>query len=112
MGDGLMKKFVATIIAAGFIAAPAFAASITLSFANDDGSTQEWTFDGEGTATTGELSTSYTWDEDAKKLCADIPEQGEVCATFDAIAEAVGDSAGYTLSTGGAGTATIMAMEE
>ena len=78
-----MKKFVAAIVAAGFIAAPAFAASITLSFAGDDGSTQEWTFDGEGTATSGDLTTSYTWDADARKLCADVPEQGEVCATFD-----------------------------
>lgn len=107
-----MKKLVAAIVAAGFIAAPAFAASISVSFASDDGTTQEWTFNGDGTATTGELSTTYTWDETARKLCADIPEQGEVCATFDAVADAVGESAGYTLSTGGAGTATITAMEE
>jgi hypothetical protein len=107
-----MKKFVAAIVAAGFIAAPAFAASITLSFASDDGTTQVWTLDGEGTATAGDLSIPYTWDEDAKKLCADIPDQGEVCATFDSVAEAVGESSTYTLSTGGAGTATILAMEE
>ncbi|MEL7033190.1 MAG: hypothetical protein AAGL97_10315 [Pseudomonadota bacterium] len=107
-----MKKFVAAIVAAGFIAAPAFAASITLSFAGDDGSTQEWTFDGEGTATSGDLTTSYTWDADARKLCADVPEQGEVCATFDSAAQAVGESSTYTLSTGGTGTATITAMEE
>ncbi|MEM7327248.1 MAG: hypothetical protein AAF437_00835 [Pseudomonadota bacterium] len=107
-----MKKFVAAIVAAGFIAAPAFAASITISFASDEGSTQVWTFDGEGTATVGELSTSYTWDEDARKLCADVPDQGEVCATFDSVAQAVGESSAYTLSTGGTGTATITAMEE
>lgn len=107
-----MKKFIAAVVAAGVIAAPAFAASITVSFANDDGTTSEWTFDGEGTATSGDISTSYTWDEEAMKLCADVPEQGEVCATFDSVASAVGESAGYTLSTGGAGTATITAMEE
>jgi len=107
-----MKKFVAAIVAAGFVAAPAFAASITLSFASDDGTTQVWTFDGEGTATAGDLTMPYTWDKDAKKLCADIPDQGEVCATFDSVAEAVGDSSAYTLSSGGAGTATITAMEE
>ncbi|MEM7638157.1 MAG: hypothetical protein AAF269_03755 [Pseudomonadota bacterium] len=107
-----MKKFVAAIVAAGFIAAPAFAASITISFAGDDGNTQEWTFDGEGTATVGDMSTSYTWDEEARKLCADVPEQGEVCATFDSTAQAVGESSKYTLSTGGTGTATIVAMEE
>lgn len=107
-----MKKFITAAIAAGFIAAPAFAASITVSFANDDGTTQEWTFDGEGTATTGDMSVAYTFDEAAGVLCADIPEQGEVCATFDGAAENVGDTAGYTLSTGGGGTATIIAMEE
>ena len=84
-----MKKMITAAIAAGFIAAPAFAASITVSFANDDGTTAEWTFDGEGTATSGDLSTSYTWDEEAMKLCADVPEQGEICAQpFDAVAEA------------------------
>ena len=107
-----MKKFLAAALAAGFLAAPAMAASITLSFANEDGTTQVWTFDGEGTATAGEMSVPYTWDEEAMQLCAEIPDQGEVCATFDSIAEAVGESAGYTLSSGGSGTATITAMEE
>lgn len=107
-----MKKIIVAAIAAGFVAAPAFAASITISFANDDGTTSEWTFDGEGTATSGDLSAAYTWDEDAATLCADVPEQGEICATFDSVAEAVGESSTYTLSTGGSGTATITAMEE
>ncbi|MEO1552820.1 MAG: hypothetical protein AAFR82_02715 [Pseudomonadota bacterium] len=107
-----MKKFVAAIFAAGFIAAPAVAASITISFESDEGATQVWTFDGEGTATVGELTTPYTWDEDARKLCADVPDQGEVCATFESAAQAVGESSAYTLSTGGGGTATITAMEE
>ncbi|MHA7859632.1 MAG: hypothetical protein ACX94D_16230 [Henriciella sp.] len=108
-----MKKFIAAALAAGFIAAPALAATITVSFANDDGTTQEWTFDdATGMATTGDISVPYTFDQEAGVLCADIPEQGEVCATFDGVAQAVGDSAGYTLSTGGAGTATITAMAE
>jgi len=107
-----MKKFLTAAVIAGFVAAPAFAASITISFANEDGTTQEWTFDGEGTATSGDMSAAYTWDEDAAKLCAEIPEQGEVCATFDSVAQAVGETSTYALSTGGAGTATIMAMEE
>ncbi|MCR9194887.1 MAG: hypothetical protein NXH88_09160 [Hyphomonas sp.] len=107
-----MKKFITAAIAAGFIAAPAFAASITISFASDDGTTSEWTFDGEGTATSGDVSAPYTWDEDAAKLCATVPEQGEICATFDSVAQAVGESSTYTLSTGGTGTATIVAMEE
>lgn len=108
-----MKKFFAAAIAAGFLAAPAFAASITVSFASDDGTTQEWTFDqGTGMATMGEISAPYTWDEDAKKLCVDIPEQGEVCGVFDSVAQAVGETANYTLSTGGTGTATVTAMSE
>lgn len=108
-----MKKFLTAAIAAGFIAAPAFAASITLSFASDDGTTQEWTFDQETSlATMGDLSAPYTWDEEAKKLCAEIPDQGEVCATFDSVAQAVGETSGYTLSSGGSGTATITAMAE
>ena len=107
-----MKKFVAAIVAAGFIATPAFAASITISFAGDDGTTQEWTFDGEGTATMGDISTSYTWDEEAGVLCADVPDAGEVCATFESVAQAVGESSAYTLSVGGGGTATITAIEE
>ncbi|MEL7285187.1 MAG: hypothetical protein AAGJ68_11765 [Pseudomonadota bacterium] len=107
-----MKKFFAATLAAGLIAAPAFAASITLSFAGDDGTTQEWSFDGEGTATYAGTTMPYTWDEEARKLCAEIPDQGEVCATFDSAAQAVGESSTYTLSTGGTGTATITAIEE
>ena len=107
-----MKKTFIAALAAGLLAAPAFAASMTISFANDDGTTQEWTFDGEGTATTGDVSVPYTWDEEAMKLCADVPEQGEICATFETQGEKVGDTSAYTLSTGGTGTATITAMEE
>ena len=108
-----MKKMITAIIAAGFIVAPALAASVTVSFASDDGTTQEWTFDQEtNTGTMGDLSVPYTFDQEAGVLCADIPDQGEVCATFEGVAQAVGESARYTLSTGGAGTATITAMEE
>jgi len=107
-----MKKFVTVAIAAGFLAMPALAASITLSFAGDDGTTQVWTFDGEGTATMGDLTTTYTWDEVARLLCADVPNQGEVCATFETAAQSVGESSAYTLSTGDTGTATITAISE
>lgn len=107
-----MKRFMIAVCAAGLFAAPAFAASITISFANDDGTTQEWSFDGEGTATSGEMSVAYTWDEEARTLCAELPDQGEICATFDGDADEVGESSTYTLSTGGTGTATITAMQE
>lgn len=107
-----MKKFLAAALAAGFIAAPAFAATITVSFANDDGTTQEWTFDGEGTATSGDVSAAYTFDEESGVLCATMPDESEICATFDSVADEVGESSTYTLSTGGSGTATITAMTE
>lgn len=107
-----MKKIMSMALAAAFIAAPAFAASMTVSFANDDGTTQEWTLNDDGTAVSGDLNTTYTYDEAAMKLCADIPDAGSVCATFDSAGTAVGDTSTYTLSTGGGGTATITAMEE
>lgn len=107
-----MKKILIAAMATSLFAAPAFAASMTVEFANDDGTTQVWTFDGEGTATSGDITASYTYDAEAKKLCADVPEAGEVCATFETQGEAVGDSSKYTLSTGGTGTATITAMSE
>lgn len=108
-----MKKFLAAVLAAGFIAAPAFAASITVSFANDDGTSQEWTFDGEGTATSGDITASYTMDEEAGVLCATMPDETEVCVTFDEqVAQEVGASSTYSLSTGGTGTATITALSE
>ncbi|MEM9054878.1 MAG: hypothetical protein AAGB16_06095 [Pseudomonadota bacterium] len=108
-----MKKTLIAAMAAGLLAAPAFAATITVEFANDDGTTQEWTFDdAAGTATTGDISVPYTYDAEALKLCADIPQQGEVCATFESQGTAVGDASKYTLSTGGSGTATIKAMSE
>ena len=108
-----MKKFITAALAAGFIAAPALAATVTVSFANDDGTTQVWTFDdATNMATMGDISAPYTFDQEAGVLCADIPEPGAVSATFDGVAQAVGESAGYTLSTGGSGTATITAMAE
>lgn len=108
-----MKKFIAAALSAAFIAAPAFAASITVSFANDDGTTTEITFDQETSmATTSGVSMPYTWDAETSTVCADMPDVGEVCATFESVAEAVGDTAKYTLSVGGGGTATITAMSE
>ena len=72
-----MKKVLTTIVAAGFIAAPAFAAKVTVSFASDDGTTQEWTFDDStNMATVGDVSMPFTFDEAAGVLCAEIPEQG------------------------------------
>ncbi len=109
-----MKKLLISTAAVALFAAPAFAASMTVSFASDDGTTTVMTFDDEGTAAMADGSTlAYTYDEEALKLCAEIPETGEVCATFaEAGTGAVGESIAYTLSIGGGGTATITAVEE
>ena len=109
-----MKKTITAIAVAGMIAMPAFAASITVSFANDDGTTSVWTFDDEtNMATTADgIEAPYTFDAEAMTLCAEIPEAGEVCATFESAGEAVGDTSRYTLSSGGGGLATLTAMSE
>ncbi len=109
-----MKKFMIAAAATALMAAPAFAAKMTISFANDDGTASEWTFDQETKMASSDagISVPYTYDGETRVLCADIPEAGEVCATFATQGEAVGDSSAYTLSTGGSGTATITAMEE
>lgn len=108
-----MKKILISAAAAAMLAAPAFAASMTVAFASEDGATAVWTFeDGTATAPDG-TSAPYTFDEATRTLCADVPDQGEVCATFaDETSGAVGDSSAYTLSTGGGGTATITAVTE
>ena len=110
-----MKKTLMAAAAAFALGAPAFAASMTISFANDDGTTAVMTFDGEGTATIEgqEGSFPYTWDEETRTLCGDATGEGEVCATFaEAGDPEVGQATGYTTSTGGSGTATITAMSE
>ena len=109
-----MKKFIAAAMAAAVIAAPAYAATLTISFANDDGTTSVWSFDQETSkASNGEgIETDYTWDEDTLTLCAAVPDAGDLCATFESQGTAVGDTSKYTLSTGGGGTATITGIEE
>lgn len=108
-----MKKILVSALVAGLIAAPAMAASMTLSFAADGGETQEWTLHDDGTATSGDVSVPYTWDETGGVLCATTAE-GELCATIADTSDtpAIGDSSTYTTNTGQAGTVTITAMTE
>ena len=107
-----MKKLMLVAAAAALWSGSAFAATMTISFAPDDGEAQVWTFDADtSTATTGDLSVPYTWDADARSLCAQL-ESGELCAVFETVSEtpAINDSTRYTTSAGGAGTATITGM--
>lgn len=109
-----MKKFLVSVAAAALCSGSAFAATLTISFASDDGETQVWNFDSStNTATTGDLSVPYTWDAEAKSLCAQL-DSGELCATFEKVSEtpAVNDTTRYTTSAGGAGTATITGLAE
>ena len=109
-----------TLVAAALsigMAAPAFAAKVTIEFVPDDGSpAAAWTFDDATmTATAPDGTTGpYTWDEEAGTLCGTDPDGNEVCATFTdtSMAPAVGVSSAYTMSAGPGGTATITAIEE
>ena len=112
-----MKKIIALAAAAGFLAAPALAASMTIEFAPTEGDAQTWTFEASsetgGTYTAPDGSTGpYTWDAEALKLCGTTEAGEEMCAKFDEANEepAVGDASGYTASDGTTGTATITAI--
>ncbi len=108
-----MKKTLILAAAAAFLAAPAFAVTMTIEFAGDDGTTLAVTLDdATGTATMNGVTMPYTWDAEAMTLCAAAPE-GDVCATFAEQTEpVVGASSAYTSTTGNSGTATITAIAE
>ncbi|MEL6474071.1 MAG: hypothetical protein AAFQ21_08290 [Pseudomonadota bacterium] len=109
-----MKKFLMAAATAALIAGAASAATVSVSFANDNGDTQDWTFDNATNTATGPdgVTAPYTWDEAAMTLCADVPEQGELCVVFDEVAQEVGATSTYTVSNGDTGTATVTAMAE
>lgn len=111
-----MKKTISVVLAALALAAPAFAASMTISFAADEGGDPlVITFDGEGTASVegSEDTFAYTWNEETRELCGDATGEGEVCATMAESGDPeVGQSTAYTTSAGTSGTATITAMSE
>lgn len=112
-----MKKVLISAITAAALAAPAFAASVTLKFDNADGSSVTMTFDDAtmtGTVEGVDGSFAYTWDADTNTICGDATGEGEVCATFDSANNppAVGDTSAYTTSDGGSGTATVTAVSE
>jgi hypothetical protein len=109
-----MKKMMVAVATSALMAAPAFAGTMTISFASDSGETQVWSFDdATGTASSGDLSAPYTWNGEEKTICATTP-QGDICATFEEASDtpAVNDSSRYTTNTGTSGTATITAMTE
>lgn len=112
-----MKKLLTLSAAAAALAMPALAGTMTISFANDDGTNPVMTFDDSTMTATMEGvegSFDYTWDVEANAICGDPLGEGEVCATFTETETniAVGMTSAYTLSTGGGGTATVTAVSE
>lgn len=112
-----MKKLITATLAAATLGAPAFAATITISFANDNGETVTMSFDDETmTATVDGVDGSfdYTFDEATRTICGNYTGEGESCATFAEVNEtpAIGDTSAYTTNDGGSGTATITALAE
>ncbi len=108
-----MKKYLIAAAMVAGLSAPAFAGSMTVSFADAEGATQVWVLGDDGKATAPDGATvDYTYDEATMTLCAEVPEAGQVCATFERAGEKVGDTSNYTTNAGTAGVATITAMEE
>ncbi|MCB2098294.1 MAG: hypothetical protein AB7F91_09375 [Parvularculaceae bacterium] len=114
-----MKKIIALASIAALVAAPALAGSNTVEFTRDDGTTQVWKFNDDGTAEGPEgTAATYTWDDEAKKLCAtaggETPETR--CITFSEMSSegeaAVGDTAKYSTDDGKSGVAKIIAVEK
>lgn len=109
-----MRKMIALTAAVAALAAPAFAASMTLEFASAEGEALVMTLNDDGTYTLPDGTTgAYTWDEATSTLCGDLGEEN-VCATIEGASEepAVGDSASYTATNGNSGTVTVMAIAE
>ena len=107
-----MKYLTTMLAASAVLSAPVWAATQTIEFAGDNGETETWVLSDDGTATSGDVTVNYTWDEEALKLCAEMPEQGELCVTFEEAGSEVGDTSKYTTSDGESGVAKIIEIVE
>ncbi len=107
-----MKKFILAAVSAIFLAAPAYAGSMTIEFAPEDGDKVTIILDSTAqTATIGDQTSPYSWDETGKTLCGGEAEQ-KVCVTFDEVSHDVGFTTGYTRNDGVTGTATVISVTE
>ncbi len=112
-----MKKLIALAFSAALAATAAHAGSQTIEFTNaESGTVQSWTFNTDGTASgPGDIAATYTWDLEAKTLCADVvaDEPQKLCVTFAEVQETpeVGFETAYTADNGSAGTAKLVAIE-
>ena len=87
-----MKKILFTTIIAGFATASAFAASQTIEFVRDDGTSTTIVLNDDGTTMMGDVAGTYTYDEAEMKLCGSVEGAEEVCVTFENTGSEVGDS--------------------
>ena len=106
-----MKRIALTLAAMSICAAPAFAGSITIKFDSDSGNDQEAVFHDDGTMTSAAGDGTYTYDEDALKMCIESDAYNG-CLTFAVPGDEVGHTSAYTGDNGASGTATVVAAEE
>lgn len=98
--------------ALALFATPALAASTTVEFASDSGTTTTVVFDANGTASVnGAEPGPYTMDQAAKKICGAVNGH-ELCVTFAEMGTDVGFTTTYENSAGEKGKATITAVSE
>ena len=107
-----MKSFVIAGAAAVLFAGAASAAELTVNFESSEGVAQTWVFNDETKMSTSPdgVEAPYTWDEETLTVCGEMPEQGELCVTFEEMMVEEGATTGYTTSDGGSGTATLVSM--
>lgn len=107
-----MRKFLASAIITAMVAAPVFAASTTIEFVRDDGTTTVVVLNDDGTSKIGDAEGTYTYDEATLTLCGQAADADELCVTFEEGGTEVGDSSAYSSTNGDKGVATITEITE
>ena len=107
-----MKKLIALTAISAFAAAPAFAETLTIEFANTNGEVTTAVMDTEAnTMTVNGDATTYSFDEATNTLCD--TGDSDLCVTFEGEAQemAPGVSGNYTATNGNSGVATVISVE-
>ena len=107
-----MKKTILTGLIAAGMAASAFAASTTVTFVAEDGTSTVVVLNEDGTSLVNDVEGTYTFDEATKTLCGTSGDAPELCVTFEELGDEVGFETGFTSTSGNTGTATITAVTE
>lgn len=110
-----MLRTLGVLFVSAFFATAANAAVTTIEYTGSDGEKITIAYD-DATSTASVVggedgaSAPYTYDEASNTLCSADAEGAEVCVTFAAPGEKVGDSSDFTTNDGRSGTATIVAL--